>query len=311
MPPGFQRSRVLRPAIGIVPTVSHDDLPLAGRTALVTGVSRRRGIGYAVACELASRGASVFTHHYAPHDADRPWGADDLDAVRAGVRASLGPGAVAGDASADLRDPAQLDGLFDAARALTGSVDVLVCNHARSGGDGSILDMSAAALDAFWETNTRSTLLLTRRFAEQFRQEPEAAARPGDRLRRTGPHDAATAPKVVWMTSGQEGGPMRGEVAYATSKAALAGVTATVAAELLELGVVLNTVNPGPVNTGYLDPETTDRSLAELDEIRDALPFGRWGEPADPARLIGWLVGPEGSWTVGRVLTTDGGFSLR
>ena len=62
--------------------------PLQGRTALVTGVSRRRGIGYAVAVELASLGASVFFHHYSPHDADQPWGADDLDAVRAGIRAA-------------------------------------------------------------------------------------------------------------------------------------------------------------------------------------------------------------------------------
>ncbi|WP_277212610.1 SDR family oxidoreductase [Isoptericola croceus] len=288
------------------------DLPLAGRTALVTGVSRRKGIGFAVARELAGLGASVFTHHYAPHDAEQPWGVDDLDAVHTGVREALRGEAGAGAASADLRDPAQLDELFDAARALTGSVDVLVCNHARSGGDGSILDMSPAALDAFWETNTRSTLLLTRRFAQQFRtDEPGTTARPGERLSRTAPSDPATAPKVIWMTSGQEAGPMRGEVAYATSKAALAGVTATVAAELLELGIVLNTVNPGPVNTGYLDPGTTDRPLTELEELRAATPFGRWGEPTDPARLIGWLVSPAGSWVVGQRLTTDGGFGLQ
>ena len=82
--------------------------PLRGRTALVTGVSRRRGIGYAVAVELASLGASVFFHHYSPHDADQPWGDDDLDAVRAGIRAALHDGALAGDVSADLRDPPPL-----------------------------------------------------------------------------------------------------------------------------------------------------------------------------------------------------------
>lgn len=292
--------------------MTHHDLSLAGRTALVTGVSRRQGIGYAVARELAGLGASVFMHHYAPHDADQPWGADDLDAVHAGVREALRGEAGSGSASADLREPAQVDELFDAAQALTGALDVLVCNHARSGGDGSILDMSPEALDAFWETNTRSTLLLTRRFAQQrVAAEPGTTSRPGERLGRAAPSDPATAPKVVWMTSGQEAGPMRGEVAYATSKAALAGVTATVAAELLELGIVLNTVNPGPVNTGYLDPGTTDRPLAELEELRAATPFGRWGEPSDPARLIGWLVSPAGSWVVGQRWTTDGGFGLQ
>ncbi|MCK9794855.1 SDR family oxidoreductase [Isoptericola sp. 4D.3] len=287
-----------------------DDRPLTGRTALVTGVSRRKGIGYAVACELAALGASVFTHHYSPHDADQPWGPDDLDAVHAGVDRALQGEAVAGHAGADLRDPEQLDALFDTARALTGSLDILVCNHARSGGDGSILDMSAGTLDAFWETNARSTLLLTRRFAEQ-RGASAPGARPGERVTRTAAADPGTAPKVIWMTSGQVHGPMRGEVAYVASKAALAGITATVGAELLDLGIVLNTVNPGPVNTGYLDPESTDRPLDELEALRAATPFGRWGEPTDPARLIGWLVSPAGSWVVGQVLTTDGGFGLQ
>lgn len=286
-----------------------EELPLSGRTALVTGVSRRRGIGFAVARELARLGASVVTHDFAPHDAEQPWGGDDLAAVAEGVRDALRGDAVAGRVSADLRDPAEVDRVVDAARALTGTVDVLVCNHARSGGDGSILDMTPEVLDAFWQTNTRSTIQLTQRFAAQFRA--PGGTRPGERPARTGPADPDSAPKVVWMTSGQLHGPMRGEVAYAASKAALAGVTATVAAELLDLGIVLNTVNPGPVNTGYLDPATTDRPLAELEALRAATPFGRWGEPADPARLIGWLVGPAGSWVVGQVLTTDGGLGLR
>jgi len=288
-----------------------DDAPLTGRTALVTGVSRRQGIGHAVARELARLGASVFMHHYAAHDALRPWGGDDLDAVHRSVRSAARDGARTGFGGADLRDPVQVDSLFDEAMALTGRLDVLVCNHARSGGDGSILDMTPEALDAFWDTNTRSTLLLTRRFARQHTQDDVAPARPGDRVERRAAADPATAPKVVWMTSGQQGGPMRGEVAYATSKAALAGVTATVAAELLDRGIVLNTINPGPVNTGYLNPESTDRSLEELDQIREALPFGRWGEPTDPARLIGWLVSPAGSWVVGQVITSDGGFGLQ
>ncbi|MFF0989657.1 SDR family oxidoreductase [Kocuria nitroreducens] len=286
--------------------------PLQGRTALVTGVSRRRGIGYAVAVELAALGASVFLHHYSPHDADQPWGGDDLDAVRDGVRAALQDGAVTGDVSADLRDADAVGDLVDRACSLTGRLDILVCNHARSGGDGSVLDMTAEILDAFWDTNARSTLLLTRHFAHRHAATTERSvpARPGDRIGRRRPDDERTAGRVFWMTSGQGQGPMRGEVAYATSKAALAGVTPTVAAELLELGIVLNTINPGPVDTGYLDPATTDRSLAELEAWRQATPFGRWGRPRDPARLIGWLATDQGGWVAGQVITTDGGLGL-
>jgi 3-oxoacyl-[acyl-carrier protein] reductase len=103
---------------------------------------------------------------------------------------------------------------------------------------------------------------------------------------------------------------MPGEVAYATSKAALAGVTATVASELLRRGIILNTINPGPVNTGYLDAETTDRPVENLEQTLASMPFGRFGAPNDPARLIGWLATDEGRWIVGQVLTSDGGFGL-
>lgn len=306
--------------------------PLTGRTALVTGVSRRRGIGFAVARQLASLGASIFLHHYRPHDLDQPWGGDDVDAVRAGVADALHAGARLGDLSADLVQDGEPDRLLEAAVGLTGRLDVLVCNHAKSGDDGGVLDMTAARLDAFWRANTRSTLELTAGFArlkaahdgtstdavgptdassltDRDTDDATPARRPGERGAPRGPFAEPTG-RVIWMTSGQHLGPMRGEVAYATSKAALAGVTATVAAELLELGVVLNTVNPGPVNTGYLDPETTDRPLEDLQAMIAATPFGRYGAPQDVAELIGWLVSDRGAWVVGQVLTSDGGFSL-
>lgn len=274
-------------------------LPLSGKTALVTGASRRKGIGFAVARELAALGANVFVHHFQPHDAGQPWGGDDLDAVLSGIREALAPDAVAADQHADLRHAHEIDQLLDTATALTGSLDILVCNQALSGSDGSILEMAADQLDAHWQTNARASLLLTAGFAR--RKKADGASAPFDRP--TG--------HVVWMTSGQGNGPMRGEVAYATSKAGLAGVTPTVAAELLDLGIALNTVNPGPVNTGYLDQETTDRDLSWLPEFLQNTPFGRVGRPEDPARLIGWLCTDAGSWVVGQVLSCDGGFALR
>jgi 3-oxoacyl-[acyl-carrier protein] reductase len=281
---------------------------LQGQTALVTGVSRRRGIGFAVASEFARRGANVFFHHFRPHDLELPWGGDDLDAVRAELSSALVPGALLGDMSADLRDPDTIPALIEAASALTGQLDILVCNHAQSGDDGSILDMTAERLDGFWATNTRSTILLTQAFA-RLRTDEEEGTRPGERAARTEPF-AGPQGRVFWMTSGQIHGPMRGEVAYATSKAALAGVTKTVAAELLDRGIILNTIDPGPVNTGYLDAETADRPLAEIEEFVRSTPFGRFGEPSDPARLIGWLASEDGAWIVGQVISSDGGFAI-
>lgn len=273
------------------------DLDLVGRTALVTGVSRRAGIGYAIARELARRGASIWLQHWATHDVAQPWGDDDLDAVRDGLRAALVGPAALGDSSADLRDAAACTKLVAEAASLSGRLDILVCNQALSGSDGVLGDIDATALDAHWQTNARASVLLTRAFAD-------TGAIPER------PFDPAQTRRVIWMTSGQQGGPMPEEIAYATSKAALAGVTASVAKGLLERGIVLNTVNPGPVNTGYLSPETADRDLTGALEWAARTPYGRFGEPSDPARLIGWLCSPAGGWVVGQVFTTDGGMSL-
>ncbi|MBD8042815.1 SDR family oxidoreductase [Arthrobacter sp. Sa2BUA2] len=267
--------------------VSH--LPLAGRTAVITGVSRKQGIGYAVASRLAQMGASLFLAHYAPHDAEQPWGADSIDGVVSGVDVQLADGARIADLSINLADPGAPEHLIERAAAALGHLDILICNHARSGGDGSLAELSADMLDAHWQVNARSTLLATRDFAQQ--------------------HDGRPGGRVIWMTSGQiNGGVMENEIAYATAKAALAGITPSVAAGLARQGILLNTVNPGPVNTGYLDPSTADRPQEVLNDVLSRFPGGRFGEPDDPARLIAWLVSDEGQWMVGQVLTSDGGF---
>ena len=253
---------------------------LAGRTALVTGASRKRGIGFAVAAELADLGASIVLHHHAAHDVEQYGAADELDDLLATLRRRLRPGAELAEVSGDLGSVHGPRAVIAAAAAAAGHLDVLVCNHAHGGDAVSLRTMTAEALDSHWQVDTRSTLLLTQAFAEQ--------------------HDGRRGGRVVWMTSGQGLGPMSDNLAYAVAKAALAGATASVAAELAESQVLLNTVNPGPVNTGYLDdaPEA----------FRAQFPQHRLGRPEDPARLIAWLASDDGEWMVGQVLHSEGGF---
>ncbi|MEU6368837.1 SDR family oxidoreductase [Streptomyces sp. NPDC046931] len=265
-----------------------DPLPLRGRTALVTGASRRAGIGYAVARRLAAYGAGVYLHHHVPHDAEMPWGADRPEDVVAGVRAALGdPGAPVADGPGDLSDPAAPAALVaTAAAALGGRIDILVANHALGGSDGTLDTVDAAMLDAHWAVDTRSVLLLVQAYTRL-----RAALPPG------GPDG-----RVVMMTSGQDlAGGMPGEIAYALQKGALASVTRSLATTLAEHAVTVNTVNPGPVDTGYL-------SGAGYDEVAAGFPAGRWGVPDDPARLIAWLATDEAGWITGQVIDSEGGF---
>ncbi|MGR4854418.1 SDR family oxidoreductase [Streptomyces sp. LARHCF252] len=261
-----------------------DPLPLRGRTALVTGASRRGGIGHAVARRLAAYGASVYLHHHVPHDAGMPWGADRPEDVVASVREALGdPEARVVAGPGDLADPAVPGELVArAAHALGGRLDILVANHAQSGFDGSLDEIDTTMLDRHWAVDTRSVLLLVQAHA---------------RLRPPGPGG-----RVVMMTSGQDiASGMPGEIAYALQKGALASITRSLSTTLVEQGITVNTVNPGPVDTDYLTGEA-------YQAVADRFPAGRWGMPDDPARLIAWLATDEAGWITGEVINSEGGF---
>lgn len=276
---------------GPVGPVGRDPLPLAGRTVLVTGVSRRIGIGHAIACRAADYGASIIAHHYRPHDASQPWGADNIDAVMDSIRTHLvGPARLI-DIPADLAALGEPARVVEQAAAAAGHLDALVCNQAMSSPDGLLSEMTEAVLDAHWAVDARASILLAQAFAAQ---EGFASPAPAGSARRRG--------SIVFLTSGQGLGPLPGEIAYAAAKAAIAGLTPTISDELIDAGITVNTVNPGPVDTGYVTEE--DREATAV-----MFPQGRWGEPDDAARLITWLLTDEARWITGQVINSEGGFA--
>lgn len=258
-----------------------DPYPLRGRTVLVTGAGRRGGIGHAIAALAASFGASTVLHHFRPHDEAQEWGADDLDAVVESVRRRALDDAVVTEAGVDLADPHGPAQLMATVVDRVGHVDALICNHALTGDDGPLGEVTAEQLDVHWAVDARSSILLAQAFARQ--------------------HDGRPGGSIVFLTSGQELGPLPGEVAYAAAKAAIAGLTTTIADELADLAIRVNTVNPGPVDTGYLTDDMW-RIVAPM------FPFGRYGRPDDPARLIVWLTTDEAAWITGQTINTEGGF---
>ncbi|MFI7106954.1 SDR family oxidoreductase [Nonomuraea sp. NPDC050227] len=254
--------------------------PLAGRVAVVTGVSRQAGIGFALTRELLAAGARVLVQSWTPHDADQPWGSDP--AGMAGVLEALGGlGDRLAHVQADFADPLKPAWVIEQAVQRFGHVDVLIANHARSSKQ-SLEQVTAAELDLAWAVNARGSVLLTQAFAAQHDDQ-----RPGGR--------------VILFTSGQHLGPMPTELPYAISKGAIHQMTASLSEALVDRGITVNTVNPGPVDTGWASPELT-RQLA------GALPAGRWGRPEEVARLVRWLASDEAAWITGQVINSEGGF---
>jgi 3-oxoacyl-[acyl-carrier protein] reductase len=257
-----------------------DSTALTGRVAVVTGVSRRAGIGFAVARELLAAGASVLVHSWSPADAEQPWGADP--AGDAGIVELLGgAGPRLRHVAADFADPQAPARVVAAAVSAFGAVDVVVANHARSS-NRTLAEVTAAELDLTWAVNARASVLLAQAFAAAHDDE-----RPGGR--------------IVLFTSGQHLAPMSREIPYAVSKGAIHQMTLTLSDALIDRGITVNTVNPGPVDTGWADAELTRR-------VGRALPAGRWGRPADVARLVRWLVSDESRWITGQVIDAEGGF---
>lgn len=256
--------------------------PLEGRTALVTGVSRRCGIEFAVSRRLGMLGADLYLQGWRAHDAEQPWGSDSAGAEELveELRQETGVRVEYVEMYLGLPEAPELL-VADAARS-HGHGDILVANHARSG-SGDIGTLTAQEIDAHMAVNVRATMLLVQEFT----------------LR----HDGRPGGRVVLFTSGQHLGPMPGELDYATSKGAVHQMTLPFAGALIRRGITLNTVNPGPVDTGYLTDE-------DREEIAARFPHWRWGEPEDAARLVGWLCTDEAAWIVGQVIDSEGGFRI-
>jgi 3-oxoacyl-[acyl-carrier protein] reductase len=251
---------------------------LNGRVALVTGVSRRKGIGYAIADRLSSLGADIFIHSFSPYDAEREWGADP-DGT-AGLIATLQEnGTKIAHAEGDFLDPTTPGKIMAAAVQAFGHVDIVVANHTYST-MGNLEELTAMDIDRHFQINVRGTLLLVQAFAAQHR------------------HDAGG--RVILLTSGQHLNPMPGELAYVASKGGLHQLTLSLSAHLAPRKITVNTVNPGATDTGWADAEL-------YDAVRDANPQGRWGTPEDAARVIGWLATDDAQWITGQIINSNGG----
>ena len=241
---------------------------LSDQTALVTGASG--GIGGAIAKALYGRGARVMV-------AGRRRNALSALAAELGERAHLG--------LADLADPAAADRLVKDAEAVMGRVDILV-NNAGVTRDALALRMDDEAWHAVIEVNLTGAFRLTR------------AALRGMIRRRHGRVIGVTS--VVAIT----GNP--GQANYAAAKAAMIGMSKSIAAEVAARGITVNCIAPGAIATAMTEKLTTE----QRGRLLRAIPAGRFGATEDVAAAAVFLASPEAGYVTGQTLHVNGGMAM-
>lgn len=255
---------------------------LSGRSALVTGVSREMGIGAAIARELARDGANIFITYYRPYDVETGLAGayDEAERILDELRRM---GRRADSLELDLSDSRAPEHLFHRAEASCGHVAILVNNAAYSMRDG-IDKLSAEQIDKHYAINIRAMALLCAEFVRRFQAN----------------RSHGVYGRIINITSGQGLAPMPGELAYAATKGAVEAFTRSLSAEVAELGITVNAVDPGVTDTGWIPSELMAKWRAES-------PMGRIGKPKDAARLVRFLASAEAEWITGQVIHSRGG----
>ncbi len=245
--------------------------PLAGQVALVTGASR--GIGAAIAKDLAAAGATVVVNY-----ASSPAAAD---AVVAEITAA---GGKAWAHQANVADEAQVEALVKAVQEREGRLDVLV-NNAGITRDGLLMRMKSADWQSVIDLNLTGVFLCTRAVSRGMLK-----ARSG---------------RIINITSvvGLMGNP--GQANYSAAKAGVIGLTRSSAAEFASRGVTVNAVAPG-----FIESDMT--AELDKEPILAAIPLGRMGQPSEVASAVRFLASdPAAAYMTGQVLQVDGGMVMR
>jgi len=241
------------------------------KTALVTGASR--GIGRAIALELASRGFDVAVHYGRSRDRAEEVAAaiEDL-----GRRAAL--------LGADLADPEAPARLVAEAEEALGGLGVLV-NNAGITRDNLLIRMKDEEWEAVLTTNLTAVFKLTREAIKRM-------------IRRR-------AGRVIQIASVSAILGPPGQANYAAAKAGLIGFTRSVAKEYAKRGVTVNAVAPGFIETDM----TAALSEAVRQDYLAQIPAGRFGKPEEVAKLVAFLASDDAAYITGQTICIDGGLT--
>ncbi|HUU37030.1 MAG TPA: SDR family oxidoreductase [Candidatus Desulfaltia sp.] len=185
---------------------------------------------------------------------------------------------------ANLMVPEAIPGLFDEADKAFGRVDIPVNNAAHCELPDDIFSVTASNIERHFAVNTRAAVLLISEFVKRHK------LRGGDWGRII---NLSTDAAQAFAT----------QISYGASKAAIEAYTRSIAWEVGHLGITVNTVAPGPVQTGWMSAELVDKVLPDI-------PLGRVGTPEDIADVIVFLASDQARWLTGQVIKVSGGPNL-
>jgi 3-oxoacyl-[acyl-carrier protein] reductase len=245
-------------------------MDMQGQVALVTGASR--GIGAAIAQELAARGMKVVGTATTDEGAQR---ITEALAQYAGCRG----------AKLDVNDAKAAEALIDQLAKEHGGLHALI-NNAGITRDTLAMRMKDEDWDAVLDTNLKAVFRLSRAVMRTMMKQ------------RYG--------RIVSITSvvGASGNP--GQANYAAAKAGLAGMTRALARELGSRGITVNCVAPGFIETDMTAALPEEQQKALLGQI----PLGHLGKPADIAHAVAWLASPQAGYVTGQEIHVNGGMFM-
>lgn len=245
---------------------------LSGKTALVTGASR--GIGRAIALELAKNGANVVVNY-----------AGNAAAAQEVVAAIEAMGGSAAAVQANVASMQEVEQMLNAASETFGNIDILV-NNAGITRDNLLMRMKEEEFDAVIATNLKGVYNCIK-----------AVTRPMMKQR---------SGRIINISSvvGAVGNP--GQANYAAAKAGVIGLTKSVARELATRGITVNCVAPGFIATDMTDQLSDETKEALLKQI----PLGHLGEAEQIAKVVRFLASDDASYMTGQTLHVDGGMYM-
>ena len=268
------------------------DYGLKDRVAIITGANNPQGIGAATALAFAREGAKVVLvykkvsreydqsktdgngpdRYYKANAGDASMVEEMLDELNAEFLAL----------EKDISDEAQVKEIFEAAVGRFGRVDVLVNNAATDDetGKDTIEAITREVIDDTFAVNVRGSLLMTREFVRRH----------------------ADYGRVIFLST-DSAQVFAGQITYGASKATLEALTRSIAMEVGKYGITVNSVAPGPTQTGWIDEELEEAVLP-------LIPMGKLIQPEDIANTILFLASEQARFLTGQVIKVSGGHAL-